>query len=47
MKRIIYFVMLFLASLSVHAADDRPDVNTDESKVKPYTLPDALMTRTG
>ena len=47
MKKIIYFVMLFLASFSVQAADDRPDVNTDESKVKPYTLPDALTTKKG
>ena len=39
--------MFLFASFSVQAANDRPDVNTDESKVKPYTLPDPLTSKKG
>ena len=47
MKKVLFLLMLFVASMTVKGADDRPDVNTDESKVKPYTLPDALITNKG
>lgn len=47
MNKIILIFFLLVSSLTVIAADDRPDVNTDESKVKPYTLPDPLLASDG
>ena len=48
MKRLSFFVIGLCMTVSVCAQNnDRPDVNYDESKIPPYSLPEALKTQGG
>lgn len=47
MKKYVLWLMAGLVACQVNAQDPRPDVNYDESKIPPYTLPELLKMENG